>query len=288
MRSVEFENPQQEKELIQLLILSALSENPLAKKVTFHGGTALRFCYHGNRYSNDLDFASAEALDHQQIERFAEKLRKMFHRDLQNDVRVVVDPFNEENIVHKIAVGIIPKERDKLYNKVLLDFSEHIPARTPVSRFAQSSFFPDLRVYATVETMEEILADKLVAFAARTISWRSFKARDVWDIDWLEQTLVHKEPVLDLLVAKLQDYKISSESFIQLSQQKVESLQTDQGKKTFTTEMRKYLDENLRWICDDDKAVRELLDRVKAVVLRFTEQIEVTSRVVEQEKGDER
>src|SRR5580698_11127501 len=49
------------KEAIHLHLLSALSEAGLLRHVVFQGGTALRLCYGGERYSEDLDFVCGKA-----------------------------------------------------------------------------------------------------------------------------------------------------------------------------------------------------------------------------------
>ena len=49
------------KEAIHLHLLSALSEAGVLQHVIFQGGTALRLCYGGERYSEDLDFVCGKA-----------------------------------------------------------------------------------------------------------------------------------------------------------------------------------------------------------------------------------
>src|SRR5215468_10599575 len=49
------------KEAIHLHLLSALSEAGILRHVVFQGGTALRLCYGGERYSEDLDFVCGKA-----------------------------------------------------------------------------------------------------------------------------------------------------------------------------------------------------------------------------------
>ena len=44
------------KELLHYDILLALSRSELNHRLVFQGGTALRLCYGGQRYSEDLDF----------------------------------------------------------------------------------------------------------------------------------------------------------------------------------------------------------------------------------------
>jgi predicted nucleotidyltransferase component of viral defense system len=49
------------QEAIHLHLLSALSEAGILRHVVFQGGTALRLCYGGERYSEDLDFVCGKA-----------------------------------------------------------------------------------------------------------------------------------------------------------------------------------------------------------------------------------
>src|SRR5437764_3635893 len=49
------------KEAIHFHLLSALSDASVLRHVVFQGGTALRLCYGGERYSEDLDFVCGKA-----------------------------------------------------------------------------------------------------------------------------------------------------------------------------------------------------------------------------------
>ncbi|MEN3385442.1 MAG: hypothetical protein V7608_5486, partial [Hyphomicrobiales bacterium] len=49
------------KEAIHLHLLSALSDAGVLRHAIFQGGTALRLCYGGERYSEDLDFVCGKA-----------------------------------------------------------------------------------------------------------------------------------------------------------------------------------------------------------------------------------
>jgi predicted nucleotidyltransferase component of viral defense system len=49
------------KEAIHLHLLSALSDAGILRHAVFQGGTALRLCYGGDRYSEDLDFVCGKA-----------------------------------------------------------------------------------------------------------------------------------------------------------------------------------------------------------------------------------
>src|SRR5467141_2998226 len=85
------------KEAIHLHLLSALSEAGVLRHVVFQGGTALRLCYGGERYSEDLDFVCGKAgsyLDNIEFERLIqsalEATKKSLHRDFGIDPEQMV------------------------------------------------------------------------------------------------------------------------------------------------------------------------------------------------------
>jgi predicted nucleotidyltransferase component of viral defense system len=76
------------KEAIHLHMLSALSDAGVLRHVVFQGGTALRLCYGGERYSQDLDFVFGKAgcyVDKIEFDRLIrdalETTKKSLHRD---------------------------------------------------------------------------------------------------------------------------------------------------------------------------------------------------------------
>src|SRR5882672_12944194 len=84
------------KEAIHLHLLSALSEAGVLQHVVFQGGTALRLCYGGERYSEDLDFVCGTAssyvdsLEFEELVRGAlETTKKTLHRDFGIDPKQI-------------------------------------------------------------------------------------------------------------------------------------------------------------------------------------------------------
>jgi predicted nucleotidyltransferase component of viral defense system len=81
------------KEAIHLHLLSALSEAGVLRHVVFQGGTALRLCYGGERYSEDLDFVCGKAGAYLKdiefdalVDKALETAKKTLQRDLFRDV----------------------------------------------------------------------------------------------------------------------------------------------------------------------------------------------------------
>src|SRR5271170_2252163 len=85
------------KEAIHLHLLSALSEAGILQHVIFQGGTALRLCYGGERYSEDLDFVCGKAgayVDKIEfdgvVQDALETAKKSLHRDFDVDPNQIV------------------------------------------------------------------------------------------------------------------------------------------------------------------------------------------------------
>jgi len=281
MRIFKFENINQEKELAHLLILNAMSKTRLFKDITFQGGTALRLCYMGDRYSEDLDFVVGKKISHEEVKEVGEFLIKELQRQIQNDVEVKVLGKKEHSIIHKVVVSINSFNMNKKKNKILIELAEDIPARTQEYRIARSRFYPEISVYINTETIEEIFADKLIAFGGRTFKESyPFKARDVWDIDWITQRndINSKKPYINQLVlAKMKDYSINKNDFINIYKRRIESLNSKKGYEFFKAEMQNYLEENMVYLLNDELFIKGILNRVSAITKEFMYEIYSTN-----------
>jgi hypothetical protein len=79
------------KEAIHLHLLSALSEAGVLRHVVFQGGTALRLCYGGERYSEDLDFVCGKAGAYPkgiEFDALVDKALEITRRTLQRDFAI--------------------------------------------------------------------------------------------------------------------------------------------------------------------------------------------------------
>ena len=64
------------KELLHYEILQTLMESGSAAHLVFQGGTALRLCHRGARYSEDLDFAGGLEFDASVMKPFVERVKE--------------------------------------------------------------------------------------------------------------------------------------------------------------------------------------------------------------------
>jgi len=181
------------KEAIHLHLLSALSEAAVLRHVVFQGGTALRLCYGGERYSEDLDFVCGKAgsyVDKIEFDRLVqsalEVTKKSLHRDFDIDpehitLKQPADPMAIKRDSVAVAAWQIvvpvgqtprsPKSRINIefVNVPSYDSGPNVAKATP-------GFVQVQDVILTVESADEILADKAVALTAREV----LKYRDVW------------------------------------------------------------------------------------------------------------
>lgn len=197
------------KELLHYDILLALSQSEIAKQVVFQGGTALRLCYGGQRYSEDLDFVVGGATEPFMLDQ-VEKLLKRHVLD-RYDLEAHLEPpradrlFGSETTVVKKWTMVIQIPGFLKTQKVNIEFC-NVNAYDIQTMILQPryGFLPPQygEIVLRVESQDEILADKIIAVAGRPY----LKARDIWDIKFLTQG--GYTPNLDLICHKIKDYHI--------------------------------------------------------------------------------
>ncbi|MRT05149.1 nucleotidyl transferase AbiEii/AbiGii toxin family protein [Ewingella americana] len=237
--------PVVEKELLHYDILFCLSEAGLLKRLTFQGGTSLRLCYTSNRFSEDLDFAggpefcSADLADMKKCIEAYLGGRYGLEVSVKEPHELCKEPEYADIRVDKwqISVTTSPEQRDIPRQRIKIEVA-NIPAYTRSVRQLTRNYaiLPDgySDTLINVETLEEIMADKLVSFPATT---RYIRYRDMWDLVWLRQqsTKVNAE----LVRKKLIDYK--TQDFAQKLQSRMDSLEEIISAGIFQEEMKRFI-----------------------------------------------
>jgi predicted nucleotidyltransferase component of viral defense system len=239
------------KEAIHLHLLSALSDAGVLRHVVFQGGTALRLCYGGERYSEDLDFVCGKAgayvdkIEFEQRVRDAlETTKKSLHRDFDinpNQVTLKQPPHpmaikgdSVSVAAWQIIVPIGPTPKSPK-SRVKIEFA-NVPSydsRPDVAKVTQGlAQIQD--VILTVESANEILADKAVALTARNV----MKYRDVWDV-WHLVNKLNAHADRDIVGRKFTDYgTLDVEA---KANQRCDQLAKGSAAKSFLDEMRRFL-----------------------------------------------
>jgi predicted nucleotidyltransferase component of viral defense system len=239
------------KEAIHLHLLSALSEAGILQHVVFQGGTALRLCYGGERYSEDLDFVCGKAgayLKNVEFEALVDKALETTRRTLQRDFDIdaaqiaLKRPAQAELVkgsdVNVAAWQIVvpvnttpnaPKSRIKIEfaNVPSYDFK-------PLAVGAAPGLVQIQDVILNAETPHEVLADKAVALTART----ALKFRDVWDV-WFLLNKLGATPDREMVLKKFADY--GTRDIAVKATARLAELSKDATGKAFYAEMKRFL-----------------------------------------------
>jgi predicted nucleotidyltransferase component of viral defense system len=239
------------KEAIHLHLLSALSEAGVLRHVVFQGGTAIRLCYGGERYSEDLDFVCGKAGSYiakiefdQLVENALEATKKSLHRefDIKPDEIALKQPqfpmaIKSESAAvaaWQISVPIAPT-RHLPKSRIKIEFA-NVPSYDSGPNVAKA--VPGLvqmeDVILTTESANEILADKAVALTAR----QALKYRDVWDV-WYLINKANAQVDRGIVAKKFIDYGTSDVAA--KARQRREELTKASTVKAFLDEMKRFL-----------------------------------------------
>lgn len=186
-------------EIVQLILLHQLYSLSGSRELIFQGGTAIRWCYGGSRFSEDLDFVTPLGAD---------AVRAKLNRVLKAVERVMVPHFGpgrftlsdkstRPNTLKLFADYRPAASREKISVKLEFegirkgsfpDTQNHILSALPaISCLIVSGDFrvPRPNAVLVAETLPEILSDKIRALLER----RYLKGRDIFDVWYLREVL---------------------------------------------------------------------------------------------------
>lgn len=212
-KGLEHLRPVVEKEILHYDILFALDRSNLMEGLVFQGGTSLRLCYGSHRFSEDLDFVGGFAFASADLALVRECIMDHIARryGLEIDVKNPKQMRQEPNYLGlevdrwQVSVTTNPGRSDLPRQKIKLEIA-NVPAHTKTLRPLDRNYehlptsYEDLLV--PVETMDEIMADKIVSLAACS---SHIRYRDVWDLHWMQRKGATFSP--EIVERKISDYK---------------------------------------------------------------------------------
>jgi len=239
------------KEAIHLHLLSALSEAGVLRHVIFQGGTALRLCYGGERYSEDLDFVCGRAgayLKDVEFEALVDKALEATKRTLQRDFDIdaaqitlkrptrpeLLEGSDVNVAAWQIVVPVNPTPKTPK-SRIKIEFA-NVPSydSKPLTVNATPGLVQVQDVILNAETANEILADKAVALTARA----ALKFRDVWDV-WFLVNKLAATPDREMVLKKFADY--GTLAIAVKANARLDELAKDATATAFYAEMRRFL-----------------------------------------------
>ncbi len=183
------------REYLQARILGAMQRAGAMVPLAFHGGTALRFLYASDRYSEDLDFALERAREHYDFR----AILRHIQAELTAEGYEVSFKVNDRKVVHSAFVrfpgllyelGLSPHRAEVLAVKLEVD------TNPPTGAGLTTTI---IRRYVTLHLQHHdrasLLAGKLHAVLQRPY----LKGRDLYDLLWYLSDPSWPPPNLTLL-----------------------------------------------------------------------------------------
>lgn len=252
------------KEILHTEILYAMLQSNAMAGLAFQGGTCLRLCYGGRRYSEDLDFACLGDFNPTAVGVFVDALRT--HIGTAYGLKVdVKDPHPSEpnsGVVvarWKARISIPMVDRSLPQSQVIHVEIADVPGRdvslVPVVCDYPHMAAPMRGMLIPAESLQEIMADKIVALGARNY----LKYRDVWDLnDLFSRGVAVDYPLVQM---KLGDYDLDEADFQFGLQQRLADLQSADAVTQFQGEMSRFLDARVLNLVKGELA-RKLIETV--------------------------
>ncbi len=202
------------KELLHYDILFCLDRSRLLDDLVFQGGTSLRLCYGSRRYSEDLDFVGGREFSSAALSDMKSCLEDYLGARYGLEVTVKEPSVLKEEPDYatlkvdkwQISVVTSPGRRDLPRQRIRIEVA-NIPAYTreilPLRK--NHPFLPDGYddILIAVESLDEVMADKLVSLAAA----EHVRHRDIWDLSWLLQQGAGIRSAL--VERKIDDYRVT-------------------------------------------------------------------------------
>lgn len=186
-----------EKEILHHDIMDVLIKQGVMQRLTFIGGTSLRMCYNSSRLSEDLDFNGGHDFKPSEFEGLEFEIQTYIQNKYETEVWVN-KPSGEQQgdtVSWKISIVKEPNRPDLPRQKMHIDVcaipSFDIEKRPLINHY--DIVVPTEGILVPVQSLQETLADKLIALAYRA---RRIKPRDIWDIVWIKQRGIDLSKIL--------------------------------------------------------------------------------------------
>jgi len=232
------------REIMQEVVLAALSRTDFFKTAAFYGGTALRIFYGLDRYSEDLDFSLLERDENFSLEPYFHSMQNEFESlGLQVSLRQKIK-------THKTAIESAFLKTETLWEELVLeDIVEQIGIRSnknvkikiEVDRNPPTGFDTEEKLllrpfsfYVKCFDLPSLFAGKMHAMLFRKWKHR-IKGRDWYDLEWY----IRKDVPINLshFLQRAKDTgdwsqeDIGQEDLINLLKEKINGISIEEVKK---------------------------------------------------------
>ncbi len=188
-----------EKELLHVEILRAMHQAGHLRRLAFKGGTCLRLCHGGLRFSEDLDFSGGSSFDHALLGDIEDVVRARVGQRYGLEV-TVASPAPVDGGTRSVSRWVArivtrPAGRDSRLGvqriKLEIDDREAPPDVAPLPvRQRHALLADDFTTFPIrAASVADICTDKMVAYPMSVLTRDNPRHRDVWDIAWITERL---------------------------------------------------------------------------------------------------
>lgn len=235
-----------ENEILHHDIMDVLIKQGVMQRLTFIGGTSLRMCYNSSRLSEDLDFNGGHDFKPSGFEGLESEIQTYIQNKYETEVWVnrLSGEQQGDTVSWKISIVKEPNRPDLPRQKMHIDVcaipSFDIEKRPLINHY--DIVVPTEGILVPVQSLQETLADKLIALAYRA---RRIKPRDIWDIVWIKQRGIDLSRVL--VEKKLNARYKQTDDFRQaLSTALVKLMTEEQVHNDFNMEMSRFIPKQIK------------------------------------------
>ena len=235
-----------EKEILHHDIIDVMVKQGVMQQLTFIGGTSLRMCYNSARLSEDLDFNGGHNFKPSDFDGLEFEIQQYIQNKYETNVWVNKPNENKQGNTSSWTISIIKEATrpDLPHQKMHIDVcaipSFDIQKRPLLNHY--NIVVPTEGILVPVQSLKEILADKLIALAYRS---RRIKPRDIWDIVWIKQRGIALSEAL--VEQKLVARSKQKEEFIKSLKVQLEKLmQDDEVRADFNMEMSRFIPKQIK------------------------------------------
>lgn len=255
-----------EKEILHHDIMDVLIKQGVMQRLTFVGGTSLRMCYNSSRLSEDLDFNGGDDFKPSDFGGLESEIQTYIQNKYETEVWVN-KPSGEQQgdtVSWKISIVKEPNRPDLPRQKMHIDVcaipSFDIAKRPLINHY--NIVVPTEGILVPVQSLQETLADKLIALAYRA---RRIKPRDIWDIVWIKQRGIDLSKIL--VEKKLNARLKQTDDFQQALSTALTKLMTeDEVHNDFNMEMSRFIPKKIKErTLDNPEYWAYVQDEVKAI-----------------------
>lgn len=235
-----------EKEILHHDIMDVLIKQGVMQRLTFIGGTSLRMCYNSSRLLEDLDFNGGHDFKPSEFDGLESEIQTYIQNKYETEVWVNKPSGEQQGDTVSWKISIIKEAnrpdlpRQKMHIDVCAIPSFDIEKRPLLNHY--DIVVPTEGILVPVQSLQETLADKLIALAYRA---RRIKPRDIWDIVWIKQRGINLSKTL--VEKKLVARQKQTEDFRQaLSVQLGKLMTEDEVRNDFNMEMSRFIPKQIK------------------------------------------